>query len=394
MELLIKNARIVDWSQDFTGDVYINNGIIAEIGESLDKRCSTIDAKGYVLLPAFVDLHAHFREPGFTYKENIESGSCAAVKGGYTMVNLMANTKPVCSTMDTINYVLKKVKEVRLIDAHQVASTTRDFSGTDLSHLDNLEPTVRMISDDGQDIMDSKVMLEAMVKAKKSGKIVICHSEEHSLAGIDSRLAENTMAWRNITLAQFTGCQIHMAHVSTKEAMEYVIQAKSKGYNLTCEVTPHHIALMDNNYSVNPPIRTKADVEFLTKSIKEGWVDAIATDHAPHTSEDKKRGVPGISGIETSFAVCYTSLVKEGHITLNKLSELMSRNPAYIMKVNKGQVKIGCDGDVVLVDIDKRYTICSSEFKSKGKNTPFDGKSVYGEVKKTIKGGEIVFSKE
>ncbi|MCT8978204.1 dihydroorotase [Clostridium sp. CX1] len=394
MELLIKNGRIVDWSQDFNGDIYINNGRIVEIGENLDKSCSTIDAKGSIVLPSFLDLHSHFREPGFTNKEDIYSGSRAAVRGGYTMVNLMANTDPVCSDMDTINYVLDKVKEVGLIDAHQVASITNNLAGDDLTHLDKLDSKVKMISDDGRDIMNSKVMLEAMVKAGKSGRIVICHSEEHSLTSVDTRLAENTMAWRNITLAQFTGCAVHMAHVSTKETMEYIIQAKNKGHNLSCEVTPHHIALVDSDYSVNPPIRTESDVDFLIKSIKEGWVDAIATDHAPHTIEDKKRGAPGISGIETAFAVCYTSLVKKGHITLSKLSELMSRNPAYIMGVNKGQIKIGYDGDIVLVDTDKGYTICSSEFKSKGKNTPFDGASVYGRIKKTIKGGKVVFSQE
>ncbi|AKN32695.1 dihydroorotase [Clostridium carboxidivorans P7] len=392
MELLIKNAKIVDWSQNFIGDVYINEGIICEMGKNLKKDCKIIDAEGLTLLPSFIDLHVHFREPGFTNKEDIESGSYAAAKGGYTMVNLMANTKPVCSSMDTINYVLNRAKEVGIIDVHQVSSITNNFDGKDISHLDRLDPSVKIISEDGNDVMDSKVMLEAMVKAKESGRIVMCHCEEHLLSNIDTRLSENTMTWRNIALAEFTGCAVHIAHVSTKESMEYIIEAKKKGINVTCEVAPHHIALVDNDYRVNPPIREKEDVEFLIKSIKDGWVDAIGTDHAPHTAEDKKNGSPGISGIETAFSVCYTKLVKEEKISFSKLSEIMSRNPAYIMGVKKGQIKIGYDADLVLVDTERKYEICSDTFKSKGKNTPFNGTKVYGAVVRTLKSGNTVFS--
>ena len=391
MELLIKDARVVDWSQEFTGDIYINNGVICEIGKDLNKNCSTINAKGLTLLPSFIDLHVHFRDPGLTYKEDIESGSCAAVKGGYTMVNLMANTNPVCSSMETVNYVLNRSKEVGLVDAHQVVSITNNFDGKDISHLDELESSVKMISEDGKDVMDSRIMMEAMVKAKELGKIVMCHCEEHSLIDIDTRLSENTMTWRNITLAQFTGCPVHIAHVSTRESMEYIIEAKKKGLNVTCEVAPHHLALVNNDYRVNPPIRNKEDVDFIIKAIKEGWVDTISTDHAPHTSKDKENGAPGISGIETAFSVCYTELVKKGHITLNKLSEIMSKNPANILEANKGQIKIGYDGDLVIVDTDKEYEISEENFKSKGKNTPFNGKRVYGKIIKTIKSGNVVF---
>jgi len=394
MELLVKGARIVDWSQDFIGDIYINKGIICEIGDDLHKKCKSIDAKGLTLMPSFVDLHVHFRDPGLTHKEDIESGSYAAVRGGYTMVNLMANTNPVCSSMDTVSYVLNRTKEVRLIDAHQVVSITNNFDGNDISHLDKLDSSVRMISEDGKDVMDSKVMIKAMLKAKEGGRIVMCHCEEHSLTNIDTRLSENTMTWRNITLAQFTGCAVHMAHVSTKESMEYVINAKNKGINVTCEVAPHHIALIDNDYRVNPPIRAKEDVDFIVKAIKDGWVDTISTDHAPHTEEDKKNGAPGISGIETAFGICYTKLVKEENMSLSKLSEIMSKNPADIIGVKKGQIKIGYDGDLVLIDTSKEYEILSDNFKSKGKNTPFNGMKVYGEVLKTIKGGNVVFGKE
>lgn len=396
MEILIKNARIVDFANDFNGDVYVRDGKIFEIGKSLCKDCTVIDAKGKVLMPAFIDLHTHFRDPGFTYKENILTGSKAAVKGGYTVVNLMANTKPICSSMDVVNYVISKIKEVGLVDAHQVVSITKNLQGEDISHLDDITSEVKFISDDGKGVAHNKVMLDAMVKAKEKNLTIISHAESPEMSGIDMRMAENMMTWRDVCLAKFTKCKLHMAHVSTKEAMRDIIKAKEEGYNITCEVTPHHIALTeeDTNYRVNPPIRNSEDVDYLIRAIKNGFVDAIGTDHAPHSAEDKKKGSPGISGLETSFSVCYTKLVKDLGISLNKLSELMSKRPGEIMGLNKGKISLGYDGDFALVDLDKEYVINSRNFESKGKNTPFDGKKVSGEICMTIKGGKIVYNKE
>lgn len=396
MNLLIKGARVVDFSQDFVGDVYIENGIIVEIGKNLNKSCEVINGKGKVLMPSFIDTHSHFREPGFTYKEDILSGCRAAVRGGYTGVNLMANTKPVCSTMETVNYVLERGKAIGLVDIHQCASITHDFNGKDIKHIDNLSSSVRIISEDGKDVMDVKVMMDAMMKAKEKDITVMCHCEDHDLSNVDMRLAENMMTWRNITLAEYTGCKVHMAHVSTKESIDYCLEAKKKGHKVTLEVTPHHIALTkdENDYRVNPPIRMEEDRQYLIKAIKEGYVDAIGTDHAPHTKEDKEKGAPGLSGIETSFSICYTELVKKGYISLNKLSEIMSKNTAEIVGFNKGQINIGFDGDLVLVDLNKEYVIDSKKFHSKGKNTPFDNKRVYAQVTTTIKGGKVVFQEE
>lgn len=392
MELLIKDAKVIDSCSNFTGDIYIKDGLINEIGINLHKECKTINAQGLTLMPSFIDLHVHFRDPGFTYKEDIESGSRAAVKGGYTAVNLMANTKPVCSSMETVDYVNDRAKQIALVDVHQCVSITKDFNGKDTSHLDNLRSSVRIISEDGKDVMDSGVMLEAMVKAKEKHMIVMCHCENHDFSNLDMRLAENTMTWRNLALAGFTGCPIHIAHVSTKESMEYIIEAKKKNKELTCEVTPHHIALCsDTDYKVNPPLREKEDVNFIINCIKEGYVDAIATDHAPHSSLDKEKGAPGISGIETAFSVCYTKLVKNGHIDLNTLSRLMSQKPAEIAGFNKGRIAIGFDADLVLVNTEENFKINSQEFISKGKNTPFDGMEVYGKIIKTIKSGRVVF---
>jgi dihydroorotase len=393
MELLIKNARIVDSSQDFRGDVYIRFGVIQELGINLSKQCEVVDAEGLVLMPSFIDLHTHFRDPGQTYKEDLYSGSLAAVRGGYTAVNLMANTIPVCSSMDTVNYVLDKSRGVNLIDIHQSVSITRDMYGNDISHLDKLTPEVKMISDDGKGVSNSRIMLEAMVKAKKKGLMVISHAESEELIAVDTRLAENTMTWRDIALAKFTECHLHVAHVSTVEAMKAVIDGKREGVKVTCEVTPHHLTLTkDIDYKVNPPLRERSDINYLIKAIKEGFVDAIATDHAPHSFEDKLKGANGISGIETSFSVCFTKLVREGHINLNNLSELMSKNPAMLMKLNKGEIKIGYEGDLVIVDLNSTYTVNSESFKSKGKNTPFNGMELKGEIIKTIKGGRVVYS--
>lgn len=392
MELLIKGAKIVDSGSSFIGDIYIKNGFIDEIGLNLNIDCKTIYANGLTLMPSFVDLHVHFRDPGYTYKEDIESGSRAAVRGGYTAVNLMANTNPVCSTMETVDYVLEKSQEIALVDVHQSVSITRNFDGKDISHIDNLKPSVRIISEDGKDVMDSKVMLDAMVKAKEKNITVMCHCENHDFSSTDMRLAENTMTWRNVTLAGFTGCKTHIAHVSTKESMEYIIQEKKKNFRLTCEVTPHHIALCnDIKYAVNPPLRETEDICFIIDCIKNGYVDTISTDHAPHSSLDKEKGAPGISGLETAFAVCYTKLVKQGHINLNTLSKMMSEKPALIAGFNKGRIAIGFDGDVVLVDTEESFYVDSKDFRSKGKNTPFDGMKFYGKVVTTIKGGRVVF---
>lgn len=395
MDILIKGARIVDYNKDFYGDVYIKGGKIYKVGENIDGDCSVIHGEGLLLLPSFIDLHAHFRDPGLTYKEDILSGSRAALKGGYTAVNLMANTKPVCSTMDTVRYVQEKAASIGLVDVHQCVSVTRDFDGEDISHLNHLEDCVKFISEDGKGVQKDLVMLKAMEKANSKGMTVISHAENMDLSPIDWRLAENIMTVRDITLAKHTHCHLHVAHVSTREAMGEIINAKIKGFNITCEVMPHNIALTDEvSYRVNPPLRKKTDVSFLIEAIKEGWVDAISTDHAPHSAEDKLKGAPGISGLETSFAVSYTVLVKGGHITLNKLSELMSKNPAKLMMMNKGKIEEGYDGDVVLVGLNAKWTVDPEKFLSKGKNTPFENREYYGKVVKTIKGGKILYSEE
>ncbi len=398
MDLLIKNARIVDYSQDFIGDIYIEKGIIKEIGLNINiENIETINAKGLVVMPSFIDTHAHFREPGLTYKEDIKTGSRAALRGGYTGVCLMANTQPICSNKEVLEIVRNREKELDLVDLHQCVSVTNGFNGKDLSHLDEFigDKKLKAISDDGVGVMDSEVMFEAMLKAKENNWIIMSHAEDRGFSDIDMRIAENIMTLRDIYLAKETGARLHMCHVSTKEAIKYIKEAKEDYKNITCEVTPHHIALTKdlNNYRVNPPIREKEDVNAIIKAIKNGVVDCIGTDHAPHTKEDKEKGSPGMVGLETAFPICYTRLVKSKEISLNKLSELMSKNSANILGMNKGIISPGIDGDLVLVDLNKKIKIDSKEFYSKAQNTPFEGMEFYGEIQSTIKAGKVLYKR-
>ena len=397
MDLLIKNANMIDAYESFYGDILIIDGIITEIGKKINKDgIDIIDAKGLTLMPSFIDTHAHFRDPGLTYKEDMESGSRAAAKGGYTGVCLMGNTNPICSTKEVVEYVRNKAKEVGLIDVHQCVSITENFGGKSIGHLNAFDDDKELvaITDDGVGVMDSSIMMKAMEKAKENNWIVMSHAEDKTFSKIDMRIAEDLMTIRDLYLAKVTKARLHMAHVSTIESIEAIRRAKKEGANVTCEVTPHHIGLTteESNYRVNPPIRKKEDVNAIIEGIKDGTVDCIGTDHAPHTEEDKAKGAPGMVGLETAFSICYTELVRKNGISVNKLSELMSRNPAKILGMNKGSITIGKDGDLVLVDLNKEVVIDKEKFASKGKNTPFHGRKYFGEVIMTIKGGKLIHS--
>ena len=397
MELLIKNARIIDSTQDFKGDIYIKDGLICEIGVELVKEnIEVLDCKGKVVMPSFIDTHTHFRDPGLTWKEDIETGSKAALRGGYTGVCLMANTKPICSDRETLEYVRNKSKELNLIDVHQCLSVTKNFDGITLDHLKELseDKGIKAISDDGVGVSNSNTMLEAMKIAKENDWVIMSHAESPEFSKVDMRIAENMMTLRDLELAKMSGARLHMCHVSTKEAVNYIIDAKMSGANVTMEITPHHIGLTRdiNDYRVNPPIGEKEDVDSIINAIKTDMVYCIGTDHAPHTAEEKKNGSPGMVGLETAFSICYTKLVKENGISINKLSELMSYNGAKLLGMNKGKISIGIDADLVVVDLDKKIKVDSSKFASKGRNTPFEGMEFYGEILNTIKGGEIKYS--
>jgi dihydroorotase len=304
----------------------------------------------------------------------------------------MGNTNPPASTREIIESVQEKGKAIGLVDVIQCATVTDGIGGEVISHLNSVLDVTKFITDDGKGVMNDKIALDAMILAKSKDATVISHAENHYFSQTDMRLAENLMTFRDIELARISGCKLHMAHVSTREAIGRIIESKKEGLSVTCEVTPHHL-IGDSriDYRVNPPLRDREDVAALIKAIKAGFVDAIGTDHAPHSQEDKENGAPGISGIETSFSICNTVLVKEHNMSMSQLSEIMSEKPAKILGINKGLIKEGYAGDIVLVDEDASYVINSGEFESKGKNTPFNGLSVYGEVIMTIKAGKVVY---
>lgn len=391
----IYNVRLVDWKNDFHGAIEIENGKITAIGQNLDIQEGDIDGGGLTLMPSFVDLHAHFRDPGQTQKEDVFSGGQAAVKGGYTLVNLMANTTPIINTMDQVHYVKNRAEESGLVDVHQVISITSGFDGKTLDHLDRIDPKeVRWISDDGVGVMDSGTMLKALQKGKELGVGLMCHEEELPLAEFDHAFSEELMTFRDVELARRVGTKLHVCHVSTEEALRHVENAKKAegGEYITCEVTPHHLYWTDEvKYRVNPPLRREKDRQYLINAICRGTVDAIATDHAPHTPEDKAKGMNGISGIEFSFSQCNTVLVNTGIISLSYLSQLMGKNPADILGAKKGRLEVGYDGDVVLIDPNEPFVAHTETMASRSHNTPIEGSELVGVVKMTLHKGRVVY---
>ena len=348
-----------------------------------------------VWLPAFTDLHAHFRDPGLTYKEDVESGSRAAVRGGYTAVNLMPNTLPVVSSVAQAREVEDRIAALHLIHANQVVSMTLNEQGQDCSHLRSIPAgTIPFVSDDGKGVNRDDVMEEIFNICKEKDFLIMAHEEDARYSPQDLRMAENAMTFRDLKLCEKTDGSIHFCHVSTIEAITAIAEAKAKGLRVSCEVCPHHIyfnAEQANYYRVAPPFRNDADIDALIKGMQDGTVDAISTDHAPHTPEDKANGANGISGIETAFALCYTKLVRGGYLTLNQLVKLMSTTPSAMMRVNKGAFKVGMKADFVKVDLNEPYIIRAEEFASRGKNTPFEGQQVWGKVLETIREGKTVY---
>lgn len=393
--MLIKNIRIIDPDRDFTGDIRVTDGIISALGTNLQDDGEVYDyaGKDYVLVPTFTDLHAHFRDPGFTYKEDIVSGSMAAVKGGYSAVNLMPNTKPVCSSMELVRDVQNRIAALNSIYANQTLSMTKNLEGNDIEQLRALKKReILFVTDDGRGVNDDGIMEEIFNICKEKEICIMAHEEDARFSASDMRLAENNMTFRDLMLCEKTGGRIHFCHVSTREVIEAIAEAKAKGLGVTCEVTPHHIsatASEANYYRVNPPFREQEDIDALIKAMQTGVVDAIATDHAPHSAEDKLNGSPGMTGLEIAFPLCYTKLVKGNFLTLPQLVNLMSTNPSKMMKLNKGKIETGMNADFALLDLNTPFIIDSSSFVSKGKNTPFNGKKVYGKIVNTFIAGRI-----
>ena len=392
--MILKNAKDANGAPC---EVWVKDGVIRAVGYGLPapEGEPVLDARGLTLLPAFIDTHCHWRTPGFTYKEDIATGSAAAAAGGYTFVNLMPNTKPVCSSAETARSVMDKAKEIGLCDVNQCVSITKDFDGRTLDHLLELPDDLRYISEDGNGVMNNAVMARAFAIATDRGLVVMSHAEDREISPWDYRLAENIETVRNCHLAEYYGTRLHMCHVSTKEAIRAIRQSQFSGGRVTCEVTPHHLWFDDTRlqYKVNPPIRTAEDVDALVEGIKNGTVSCIGTDHAPHTAEDKANGAAGMVGLETAFGVCYTKLCRLEGLPLEHLSFLMSAGPAELLGLGdrKGHLAPGYDADIVLVDLDHLYTVEAEKLHSKSKNCPYDGEHLYGRVVMTVKGGKVTY---
>ncbi|MDR2783270.1 MAG: dihydroorotase [Treponema sp.] len=412
------------------GCVVIENGIIQEVvpqgasgGRPSVYADAIIDGKGLTLLPAFIDLHAHFRDPGFPGKETLESASLAARAGGYATVVCMANTRPPLDTFEAVRSLRERAAALGLIDLYPAMSLTKGMEGKELSDIKRglmkeengaFRPPARepplLFSEDGKDVFDDALFLEACAAAAQFDAPVSCHcdnggveAEKAKRAGetreVWSRIEENNATERALRIGGEAGCALHIAHVSTKEAVATLRDAKRKNPRVTCEATPHHIALTGKTAAllgnesfgrVNPPLRTEEDRLAIIAGIVDGTIDAIATDHAPHAAQDKANGAPGFSGLETAFAVCYTELARGGAVSLQKLSSLMSASPARILGLkDRGAIREGLRAHLVVVDTEAEWTVDPFAFKSRGKNSAFAGRKVFGKTLATIRASMI-----
>lgn len=429
MNLWIKNGHLLDPAahRDEICDIYVKDGKVAVVGSlSLDTETKesdsdtiVIDAAGKYVMPGFLDLHVHLREPGFEYKETIRSGTAAAAKGGFTAVCPMPNTKPATDCPEMIRKIRELAERDSKIHVYPVGAVTKGQLGEEMTDIAGMvNAGAKAISEDGKSVMDAELYRNAMKEAAKAGIPVLAHCEDKNMVGSGAmnegkkakelgisgitNAVEDVIVARDILLAKETGARLHLCHCSTKDSVAMIRFAAENGVAVSGEVCPHHFAMTedeipgdDANYKMNPPLRKEEDVEALRKGLSEGVMEAISTDHAPHGEEEKKKSIAdapfGIVGSETAFALAVTHLVKKGYLTPLQLVERMSTNPCRILGVPGGSLSVGMPADITIADMDSEYTIDKDTFVSKGKNTPFHGKKVQGRVLFTIVGGEIVY---
>lgn len=425
MRILIRNGQVVDPSSKTEGrfDVLVEGDRIVRVAEQIDETADRVlDAEGCYVMPGFIDLHVHLRDPGLEYKETLQTGGMAAVKGGVTTVCAMPNTKPVMDDGQKVAEVHKRAEEESPAHVIQIGAVTKDQAGQKLADIAGMaEAGCHAISEDGKSVMNASLYRKAMKIAKEKGISVFAHCEDITmveggvmnadenavrlgLKGITNSV-EDVIVARDILLAKETGVRLHLCHCSTADSVEMIRLAKEEGLPVTGEVCPHHFILTaddiledDGNYKMNPPLRGKKDVEALRQGLADGTMDVISTDHAPHSEEEKNRSMAkaafGIVGLETSAALTYTELVKTGILSVMQMAEKMSYNPAQILGLSdKGAVAEGKTADLVIFDPNPTYTIDKNTFVSKGKNTPFHGRTVTGEVRFTLVDGKVVYEK-
>lgn len=426
MRILIKGGRVVDPKSgtDKQLDIYIENGVIEDIGEDLCAELedltelTEIDATGKVVAPGLVDMHCHLRDPGQEYKEDIESGTKSAAKGGFTSIACMPNTNPPIDCAPIVEYVQSRAKQNGCVNVYPIGAITRGLKGELLADIGELKfAGVVAVSDDGKPVQNARLMRRALEYADMFDTLVVSHCEEMQLldggvmnegavstrlglAGISNAVEEIQVA-RDIILAETTKTRVHICHVSTKGSVELVRQAKKRGVRVTCETCPHYFTLTEEavedfntNAKMNPPLRTQEDVDAIIEGLADGTIDVIATDHAPHHIDEKNlefdKAMNGIVGFETALGLGITYLVKTGKLSLQELLRKMTVTPANLLSLNKGMIAQGKPADVIIFNPEEEYTVCVEEFSSKSKNSPYDGYRLHGKVEYTIVGGQIV----
>ncbi len=417
MSILLKGATVYTDGRFILADIVIKNGSIVSVGEVLDSfDGEVIDCSKKYIFPGFVDVHVHFREPGFSYKETIKSGSMAAAKGGYTSVCTMPNLNPCPDSEENLKLQLDLIEKDAVINVYPFGTITKGEKGEEIADLEDISDRVIGFSDDGRGVQSDKMMYSAMEKAKDLEKIISAHCEVNDLLfggyihdgeyaringhkGICSE-SEWKQIERDIELCKKTGVKYHVCHISAKESVDIIRKAKADGVDITCETGPHYLVMNDmmlkdeGRFKMNPPIRSEADRLALINGILDGTIDMIATDHAPHSKEEKSKGLAlsnmGITGLETSFPIMYTKLVKSNIISLEKLIDLMSIAPAERFGIESG-IKVGNKADLCVFDLEKEYIINPDDFVSMGKATPFEGEKVKGKCVVTVCNGRIVY---
>lgn len=425
MLLCISNGNIINGKGGvFLGkDILIEKDRIVEIGTNLSKKVHrVIDATDMWVIPGLIDAHCHLREPGFEYKEDIVSGTRSAAAGGFTSVACMPNTEPAIDNAAMVQYIKLKSASEGKVRVYPIAAITQGRKGKHITEMGEMKKAGAVaLSDDGDPVSDANVMRLALEYAKQFGLLIISHCEDKSLVadgvmnegyvstilglkGI-TRAAEEVMVARDVILSEITGAPIHIAHVSTAGAVDIIRHAKSRGIPVTCETAPHYFSATDEwvenydtNAKVNPPLRTQRDVEAIKEGLRDGTIDIIATDHAPHHIDEKEvefnLAANGISGFETAFSLSYTHLVDTGLLSLEELVAKLSTTPAQILGIPGGVLDIGLPADITIVDTKREYIVNRDKYYSKGKNTPFHGKKLKGKVIYTIVGGKVVYDKE
>lgn len=429
MQLIIRNASVLNGNGELeTKHLTIADGVIAEITavdeapapDQKNPEVQVIDAAGKLVTPGFIDMHVHLREPGFEHKETIETGSKSAARGGFTTIACMPNTRPVTDNPETVSLVLDKAKEAGLVHVLPYAAITKNELGRELTDFAALKAAGAIgFTDDGVGVQNAQMMKDAMSLAASMGMPVIAHCEDnslvegapvaegefakrHGLKGIPNE-SEAIHVGRDILLAEATGVHYHVCHVSTEQSIRLIRQAKSLGIQVTAEVCPHHLILseedipgLDANWKMNPPLRSKRDVEACIEALEDGTIDIVVTDHAPHSAEEKAKGMQlapfGIVGFETAFPLLYTKFVAEGRWSLAMLVQRMTEDPARVFGLQTGRLELGAPADLTIVDLEKEKEVNPEEFASKGRNTPFTGWKLKGWPVTTIVDGKIIWS--